>query len=98
MAAAGIPAESARAMMEATAAFSPGDAVEISGLVSAKEHNGKEGIVEEYVHEKERWAVKDVPGVIGTLKVKAANLRKISQQVPPQPQLEASEREREPEP
>ena len=77
--------------------------MEIHGLANAKQHNGKEGVIEEYVHEKERWAVKDVPGVTGsTLKVKAANLRKVSQRVPPQPQLEASEREqereREPEP
>ena len=42
------------AMMEATAAFSPGDAVEIHGLANAKQHNGKEGVIEEYVHEKER--------------------------------------------
>ena len=72
--------------------------MEIHGLANAKQHNGKYGVVEEYVQRKERWAVKDVPGVTGTLTVKPTNLRKVSQRVPPQPQLEASEREQEREP
>ena len=44
--------------MDVTETFNPGDAVEVHGLISAAQHNGKQGEILHFIPSKQRYAVR----------------------------------------
>eukprot|EP01047_Picozoa_sp_COSAG01_P073608 COSAG01_NODE_12051_length_1807_cov_1.581967_2_plen_215_part_01 len=71
----GAPPRPSHPQVEPTPELAPGTAVEIEGLISAPQHNGKPGIVEGFDAAKGRYVVRVIGQAI-TMNLKHANLRR----------------------